>query len=251
MYRLFKSIRKDSQSMKNTKKYTAYAVGEIFLVVVGILIALQINNWNEYSKNHELAVKYLKNVQTDLAADTSVFSTTLKSIEQMKEFKKWGLKQRDFSSLDFPYLAALVSSKYFNIQSNDQAFQRMNDPNVMNISDFDSVFMAINSYYTFNQDYLDSFNDWDKQSSLKESDFWNLQGEFEINFSAPEDSIPYFQSTESIKQEFEDRILSIQGRNYIKMSLLRVTTIEGIYKRQLETAKRLLVRIEKVLESKT
>ena len=32
---------------KNTRKYLGYAVGELALVVVGILIALQINNWNE------------------------------------------------------------------------------------------------------------------------------------------------------------------------------------------------------------
>ncbi|MBO6792413.1 MAG: hypothetical protein JJ895_00790 [Balneolaceae bacterium] len=210
---------------------------------------MQINNWNEYNKNHDLAVKYLKNVQTDLARDTSVFSSTLVTIEQIKDFKAWGLQQQDFSTIDVNYLSALISQKYFNIQSNDQAFQRMNDPNVMNIIEFDSVFMAINSYYTFNQDYLNCFNEWDKESSLKESDYWNLQGINEINFSSPQDSIPIIQDPEIRKQRLEDRILSLEGRNYIKMSLLRVSTIEGIYKRQLETAKRLITRIEKALES--
>lgn len=178
-----------------------------------------------------------------------MFSSTLVTIEQIKDFKAWGLQQQDFSTIDVNYLSALISQKYFNIQSNDQAFQRMNDPNVMNIIEFDSVFMAINSYYTFNQDYLNCFNEWDKESSLKESDYWNLQGINEINFSSPQDSIPIIQDPEIRKQRLEDRILSLEGRNYIKMSLLRVSTIEGIYKRQLETAKRLITRIEKALES--
>lgn len=250
MFRFFKSIRKDSQEMSSTKKYVAYALGEIILVVVGILVALQINNWNEYSKHHELALKYLKDVRTDLVRDTSVFSSTLTSIDQIKEFKKWGLKQENFVNYDIRYLESIISSKYFNITSNDQAFQRMNDPNVMNVLEFDSVFTSINTYYTFYQDYLSSFNDWDKQSSLKESDFWYLQGINEIDFTAPEDSILFLQDEAVRKQLLEQRVLSIEGRNYVKMSLLRVTTIEGIYKRQLETAKRLLSRIEKALESK-
>ncbi len=250
MYRFFKSQRKDSGDTSSTKKYVAYALGEIILVVVGILIALQINNWNEHSNHHELAVKYLKDVRTDLVQDTTVFSGTLASIDQIKEFKKWGLRQKEFSSYDSRYLESLISSKYFNIQSNDQAFQRMNDPKVMNVLEFDSVFTSINNYYTFYQDYLSSFNDWDKQSSLKESDFWYLQGINEINFTSPEDSIPFLQDDDVRKQLLEQRILSVEGRNYIKMSLLRVTTIEAIYKRQLDTAKRLLARIDKALESK-
>jgi len=249
MYRLFKSFRKDSFDMASVKKYTLYAVGEIFLVVAGILIALQINNWNEYNKNHALAVKYLHDVRADVEADTSVFSNTLNSIQQIKDFKEWGLKQESFEGLDVRYLDGLVDSKYFNIQSNDQAFQRMNDPNVMNIAKFDSVFMAINSYYTFNQDYLISFNDWDKETSMKESDFWYLQGNFEIDFSVAQDSIPIFQDAAGRKQILEDQILSTGGRNYLKMSHLRVSTMESIYKRQLDTAKRLLARIERELDS--
>jgi hypothetical protein len=249
MFRLFKSFRNGSFDKNGTKKYAIYAVGEIFLVVVGILIALQINNWNEYNKNHALAVKYLKDVQADLKQDTTVFSSTLTSIEQLKEFKEWGLRRESFDGFDDRYLESLISSRYFNIQSNDQAFQRMNDPNVMNIVEFDSLFSAINVYYTFNQDYLNSFNDWDKESSMKESDFWLLQGAYEINLAAPQDSIPMSQEPETRRQLFEDRILTVEGRNYIKMSHLRISTMEGIYQRQLETAKDLLESIEKAIES--
>jgi len=47
MFRFFRSIRKKLIEEDNVRKYLLYAIGEILLVVIGILIALQVNNWNE------------------------------------------------------------------------------------------------------------------------------------------------------------------------------------------------------------
>ena len=50
-------------------KYARYAIGEIVLVVIGILIALQINNWNEERKERQVELKYFYNLKNDLLAD--------------------------------------------------------------------------------------------------------------------------------------------------------------------------------------
>ncbi|WP_246286354.1 DUF6090 family protein [Winogradskyella ludwigii] len=50
MIKFFRKIRQDLLSKGKTGKYFKYAIGEIVLVVIGILIALQINNWNENRK---------------------------------------------------------------------------------------------------------------------------------------------------------------------------------------------------------
>lgn len=47
-------------------RYFKYAIGEIILVVIGILIALSINNWNQDRKSNNQELKYLKNLQSDL-----------------------------------------------------------------------------------------------------------------------------------------------------------------------------------------
>jgi len=47
MIRLFRHIRKDLMEHSKTIRYLKYGLGEVFLVVLGILIALQVNNWNE------------------------------------------------------------------------------------------------------------------------------------------------------------------------------------------------------------
>jgi hypothetical protein len=49
-----------------TGKYFKYAIGEIVLVVIGILIALQINNWNEFNQERKLEQKVLTELLTSL-----------------------------------------------------------------------------------------------------------------------------------------------------------------------------------------
>jgi len=51
-------------------RYLKYAIGEIALVVIGILIALSINNWNEASKKNKLKEGYTLNMLNDLTTDT-------------------------------------------------------------------------------------------------------------------------------------------------------------------------------------
>ena len=61
MIKFFRHIRKNLLVENKTSKYFKYAIGEIILVVIGILIALQINNWNESRKSNQLEqALYLK-----------------------------------------------------------------------------------------------------------------------------------------------------------------------------------------------
>lgn len=53
MLTFFKRIRRSLMTENKFRKYFYYAIGEIILVVIGILIALQINNWNTINKNQE------------------------------------------------------------------------------------------------------------------------------------------------------------------------------------------------------
>ena len=58
----------------NTAKYLKYAVGEIVLVVIGILIALQINNWNEIQKTKQWEKRFLTDLQNELQSDLNQLS---------------------------------------------------------------------------------------------------------------------------------------------------------------------------------
>jgi hypothetical protein len=69
MINFFRKIRQRFLSEGKFSKYLLYATGEIILVVIGILIALQINNWNEDRKARIQEVEILENLSTDLQAD--------------------------------------------------------------------------------------------------------------------------------------------------------------------------------------
>ncbi|OIQ27077.1 MAG: hypothetical protein BM564_13500 [Bacteroidetes bacterium MedPE-SWsnd-G2] len=69
MIKFFRKIRQDLLSTGKTSKYLKYAIGEIILVVIGILIALQINNRSEKKTNREHVESILKNVYYNLESD--------------------------------------------------------------------------------------------------------------------------------------------------------------------------------------
>ena len=66
MIKFFRKIRQNMIKENRVSKYMLYAIGEIILVVIGILIALQINNNNEANKTRTKELQYLENIKTDL-----------------------------------------------------------------------------------------------------------------------------------------------------------------------------------------
>ena len=66
MISLFRKMRQKLLAEGKTGRYLKYAIGEILLVVIGILIALQINNWNDARKIRVKELHYLQNIKSDL-----------------------------------------------------------------------------------------------------------------------------------------------------------------------------------------
>ncbi len=88
MIKFFRKIRQKLLSQNRITQYLAYAFGEIFLVVIGILIALQINNWNELRKQNELKTIYISRLISDLRQDTLKIHLLKKQLEESQEVIK-------------------------------------------------------------------------------------------------------------------------------------------------------------------
>ncbi|MCA0133933.1 DUF6090 family protein [Winogradskyella alexanderae] len=105
MIKFFRKIRRNLLSDGKTGKYFKYATGEILLVVIGILIALSINNWNEDRKNRLKEAVYLEGIKTDLEWD-------IKYLDFLIPFNNTRIKE--YASLDS--VVKLRSDKIFEIE---------------------------------------------------------------------------------------------------------------------------------------
>ena len=70
MIKIFRQARYNLMEKNKTGRYLKYAIGEIFLVFLGIIMALQFNNWNEERKNCNTAMYLLSSLQEDLKNDS-------------------------------------------------------------------------------------------------------------------------------------------------------------------------------------
>lgn len=77
MLPIFKNFRRKLLTDSKFSKYLVYGIGEIILVVIGILIALSINNWNAERSNREFEMKMLEEIQKALKEDYIFFSDHL------------------------------------------------------------------------------------------------------------------------------------------------------------------------------
>ena len=85
MIKFFRKIRYNLMEKNKTAKYLKYAIGEIVLVVIGILIALQINNWNENSKAKSELKSDLSELKSELESDLTRLDSVLTQINSIDE----------------------------------------------------------------------------------------------------------------------------------------------------------------------
>ena len=88
MIKFFRNIRQSMIKENRVSKYILYAIGEIILVVIGILIALQINNWNENRKVQNAQNLLLIDLYDNLRADSIVLDNSRQLILIILESQK-------------------------------------------------------------------------------------------------------------------------------------------------------------------
>lgn len=83
MIPFFRKVRKKMADDNRPLKYMRYAIGEILLVVIGILIALSINNWNIELKEREIEISYLERFLVDLKKDTASINQKIQLADKL------------------------------------------------------------------------------------------------------------------------------------------------------------------------
>lgn len=153
MIKFFRKIRYDLMEKNKTGKYFKYAIGEIILVVIGILIALSINNWNEQRKINIAEKEILTSIYNSIANDTLKWNSELEGYNKQLVYGNY-IKQKfeDNSAyekrLDTAF--ALISSSYL------QTAEHIPFNNLLNkgidIVKNDSIKFYLNRYYNHSKD---------------------------------------------------------------------------------------------------
>ena len=157
MIRFFRKIRQKLLSENKFSKYLLYAIGEIILVVIGILIALQINNWNEKEKLKVEEVTFLKNFKQGLLADIEFNNFRFDKYELTKESISILLNHME---QDLPYQDSLKYhfgriTNTWTPKINTEVFEALKSKDVNLISN-DNLRDKLISYYSWSNNVLDA-----------------------------------------------------------------------------------------------
>jgi hypothetical protein len=112
MTSFFRKIRQKLLSQNRITQYLAYAISEIFLVVIGILIALQVNNWNESRKARMVEIKFYEELKKDLefnlAEIDEIRERLIGNVEGLDSMV-WYLDNHDMEGIRFDSIIIQIS----------------------------------------------------------------------------------------------------------------------------------------------
>ncbi|MCZ6595805.1 MAG: DUF6090 family protein [Bacteroidetes bacterium] len=126
MIKLFRNNRKKMLDKGNFHKYILYAIGEIILVVVGILIALSINNWNNNKLDRKAELQIYKNIKSQILDDQGLLNGNIDYnnlyLEQY-HFAQQIIAKNDRSKIDTLRKIAFNLYRYSDLNRNSNIYQ--------------------------------------------------------------------------------------------------------------------------------
>lgn len=129
MIKFFRKIRRNLIIEGKTTNYLKYAIGEIILVVLGILIALQINNWNEQRKENNEETAVLKNLLENLTLAKQQSETFILEEENLKLslINILGINSDKLISKSVVITDSIFENAVWDLQTNLPTFNTYND----------------------------------------------------------------------------------------------------------------------------
>lgn len=134
-----------------TGKYLKYAIGEILLVVIGILIALQINTWNEHRKTRLLEASYNQSIKNDLKHDHETIEYIIKDTKlliEAHELLMQHLKSFDTIKDSRPlYTLMRENTGFIDLKIGDNTIETLKNSGNIEIISSKPIRESIQTYY--------------------------------------------------------------------------------------------------------
>jgi hypothetical protein len=226
-------MRQNLLNEGKTARYLKYAMGEILLVVIGILIALQINNWNDARKIRANELHYLKNIKLDLIVNIKEMESYLADrTEKISAAKRIlghfeGKPVEDFSSFNADGVNIYSWQKFY--QSNNTFQELVNSGNLAIISndEIKNVLLNIESLYKKMKSEEDHFR-FDTENMIYTPlyalmDLSPLVKNFEFTASGGQSG----DATPLTEDFFNEYLKSQQLKNGFVLAVLELTTLNN------------------------
>lgn len=127
MIKFFRKIRQKLLTENRFSKYLIYAIGEIFLVVIGILIAIQLNDFYEDKKERNRELSFLQKLRDDIIQDIDDLTLTdsILANYQSSQEKGWELLLNAKSVEDIITVDSLIKFRWQGFEVNRKTYDEM------------------------------------------------------------------------------------------------------------------------------
>lgn len=163
MLKFFRRIRQNLLAENKTGKYLKYAIGEIILVVIGILIALQINNWNENRKKDNQVRDQLTLLVKELEGDIYFYQQITSGDAKRIEFLH-ALSEGKYESIDLRKALYFISYNYdtrnfgtsYHVLKENGALNKLKDQNLREklINYFEVTTVDYNDHSSWHRNFV-------------------------------------------------------------------------------------------------
>lgn len=155
MIKFFRKIRQKLLSENKFSKYLIYAIGEIILVVIGILIAIQLNDFNEDRKESKKELSFLQKLKDDINLD--IQELTLKdstlAVYQSRQEEALELLLQVKSVKEIMTVDSLIKFGWNNIAVNRKTYDEMLNTSGIYIIKNRDLLNSISNYYALIEQY--------------------------------------------------------------------------------------------------
>ena len=160
MLRFFRGLRNSSLNQNKFSKYLLYAIGEIVLVVIGILLALQINLWKEERQERIAEIKTLKEIREGLLFDKADLEMNINALQDSYNSSRIVLHHFDnnlpyHDSLQKHFGAVLIRTRFI---SKDGPYEVLKSQGIAMITN-DEVRKAVVDIYDRRYESLRTWQD--------------------------------------------------------------------------------------------
>ena len=149
------------------RKYLLYSIGEVLLVMIGILLALQVNNWNEERKLIREGNGYIKDLYQDLSKDKDNLQRIVERLQEQHKSSEWILDAHKtayntpIDTLKFTR-NVILSSFPFVVQRADNTYDELKSSGRRDIIRDKELVRMLNDFYFLYDLRISNFNELPK-----------------------------------------------------------------------------------------